>query len=275
MNKPTTAAGYTPAQLEQVRATCLELASVLGDMLEDLVVVGGLVPSLLVDAPRSGVEAHVGTTDLDLGLELILLREERYHALAERLRRSGFEPDTNDQGNLTRQRWRHAQTSAKIDFLIPPVEERQKGGTLQNLEPDLAAVVMPALGLAFRDRIGVPLEGHTLRGEALRREIPVCGPGAFVVLKALALRQRGENKDAYDLFYILNHFGASVDDVAERLRPLMSDPEAQRAVSYLREDFAAIDSVGPMRAAAFLGREGDDGFKADVVGLVGRLVGSL
>lgn len=275
MSKPTTAAGYTLAQLQQVRATCLELASILGDLLEDLVVVGGLVPSLLVDATRPGVEAHVGTTDLDLGLELVLLQSERYHALADRLRRNGFEPDTNEQGNLTRQRWRHPQTNAKVDFLMPPVEERQRGGTLQSLEPDLAAVVMPGLGLAFRDRMAVPLDGRTLRGEALRREIPVCGPGAFVVLKALALRQRGENKDAYDLFYVLNHYGASVDEVAERLRPLMSDPEARRAVGWLREDFAGLDSVGPMRAAAFLGREVDDDFKADVVGLVARLVESL
>lgn len=105
MSKPTTAAGYTPAHLQEVRATCLQLASILGDLLDELVVVGGLVPSLLIDAARSGAEPHVGTMDLDLGLELALLRSERYHALAERLRGSGFEPDRNEQGNLTRQRW--------------------------------------------------------------------------------------------------------------------------------------------------------------------------
>ena len=31
----------------------------------------------------------------------------------------------------------------------------------------------------------------------------MCGPGAFVVLKALAFRDRGEPKDAYDLVYVL------------------------------------------------------------------------
>lgn len=275
MSKPTTAAGYTPAHLKEVRATCLQLASILGDLLDELVVVGGLVPSLLIDAARSGAEPHVGTMDLDLGLELALLRSERYHALAERLRGSGFEPDRNEQGNLTRQRWGRAGTSTKIDFLIPPIEERQRGGTLQNLEPDFAAIVMPGLSLAFRDRVGVVLEGRTLQGEGVRREIQVCGPGAFVVLKALALRLRGERKDAYDLHYLLSHYGRSVEDVAERLRLLLGDADAQRAIGYLREDFAAIDSVGPKRAAAFLSREDDDGFKADAVGLVVRLLGGL
>lgn len=134
---------------------------------------------------------------------------------------------------------------------------------------------MPGLSLAFRDRVGVVLEGRTLQGEALRREIQVCGPGAFVVLKALALRLRGERKDAYDLHYLLSHYGRSVEDVAERLRLLLGDADAQRAIGYLREDFAAIDSVGPKRAAAFLSREDDDGFKADAVGLVVRLLGGL
>ena len=61
MSKPTTAAGYTPAHLQHVRATCLQLASILGDLLDELVVVGGLVPALLIDAANAGVEAHVGT----------------------------------------------------------------------------------------------------------------------------------------------------------------------------------------------------------------------
>jgi hypothetical protein len=82
MTKPKTADGYTPAQLEHVRATLLYLISILGDLLDELVVVGGLVPSLLVPTPAADEEAHVGTTDLDLGLEIALLDSGRYHTLA-------------------------------------------------------------------------------------------------------------------------------------------------------------------------------------------------
>jgi hypothetical protein len=275
VSKPTTATGYAPEQLEQVRATCLHLASVLGDLLDDLIVVGGLVPSLLIDASDAGGEAHVGTMDLDLGLELGLLGSGRYHTLAERLRGAAFEPDRTPEGNLTRQRWRHPLSSATVDFLLPPVRDDQVGGALQSLESDLAAVVVPGLPLAFRDRERVSLQGRTLQGERLRRDVLVCGPGAFVVLKALAFRLRGENKDAYDLYYVLRHYGSAVEDVAARVSPLMDDASARHAVGHLQEDFASIDSVGPTRAAIFLGRSDDDGFKADVAGLVGRLLGSL
>jgi hypothetical protein len=273
--KPRTADGYSPDQLEQVRALCLHLASVLGDLLEDLVIVGGLVPSLLIDRRAVGGDAHVGTTDLDLGLELALLNTGRYHALGERLRRNEFEPDHNEQGNLTRQRWRHARSSATVDFLMPPVQQDQRGGTLQGLEADLAAVVQPGLPLAFRDRERIRVEGRTLRNEAIARKLPVCGPGAFVILKALALRGRGENKDAYDLFYVLRYYGSAVEDVAARVKPLLDDDRAREAMTYLREDFASLDSVGSVRTATFLNRSDDDAFKADVAGLVGRLLRGL
>jgi hypothetical protein len=47
-DKPTTAAGYTSEHVALVRATCLYVATKLGDLMDDLVVVGGLAPSLLV-----------------------------------------------------------------------------------------------------------------------------------------------------------------------------------------------------------------------------------
>jgi hypothetical protein len=119
------------------------------------------------------------------------------------------------------------------------------------------------------------MEGRTLHGEKLARDIPVCGVGAFVILKALAFRQRGENKDAYDLYYVSRYYGTAVEDVAARTKPLMGVPDAQRAIGYLREDFEDVDSTGPVRAAAFLGRSEDEGFRADVVGLVSRLIGAL
>ena len=69
-DKPTTAAGYGGGQTELVRATCLYVATKLGDIMDDLVVVGGLVPSLLVNQRGlpTGTDSHVGTMDLDMGL---------------------------------------------------------------------------------------------------------------------------------------------------------------------------------------------------------------
>ena len=102
--KPKRAADYPSEQVALVRAVCLYVATELGDLMDDLVVVGGLVPSLLIDpgALPEGTAAHVGILDLDVGLKLALLDEGRYQTLTERLRDSGFEPDENDEGRPTR-----------------------------------------------------------------------------------------------------------------------------------------------------------------------------
>jgi hypothetical protein len=48
-DKPKRASDYKSDQVTLVRATCLYVATKLGDLMDDLVIVGGLVPSLLID----------------------------------------------------------------------------------------------------------------------------------------------------------------------------------------------------------------------------------
>lgn len=270
-DKPTTADGYQLHFVERVRRTCLYVATKLGDLMDDIVVVGGLVPSLLIDQ-RSlpGDQAHVGTMDLDIGLSIAVLEEERYRALTERLRRADFAPDVNEDGNPTRQRWR-IDHGATVDFLIPPTLPSDRGGRLRSIERDFAALIAPGLHLAFQDRDRVTLEGQTIKGETASRQIWVCGPGAYVVLKALAFRLRGENKDAYDLFYVVRHYGTGVDDLVSRLQPLLGDPDAVKALEILRSDFLTHDAVGPRRVAEFLTKGIDDEIQADVAGLLNEL----
>lgn len=277
-DKPTTAAGYELGQVELVRATCLYVATKLGDLMDELVVVGGLVPSLLIPADRlpTGADAHVGTMDLDVGLTLTLLDEGRYKTLTERLRRAGFAQDVNERGNPTRQRWKIDRAGqVTVDFLIPPSRPGDRGGALRDIEPDFAAVIAPGLHLAFQDRERITLAGETILGEQAKRGVWVSGPGAYVVLKSIAFRLRGENKDAYDLYYLVRNYGAGVEDISSRLEPLLDDPSAQQALDYLREDFRAHDGVGPRRVAEFLTGAPDDVIQADVVGFIGQLIARL
>jgi hypothetical protein len=253
------------------------VATKLGDLLDDIVVVGGLVPTLLIDQDHlpQGAERHVGTLDLDVGLSLAILDDHRYEEIVARLKRAGFSPDKNEAGNPTRQRWRvavGATAHVTVDFLIPPSATTDKGGTLRDLDKDLAAVITPGLGLASRDREKVTLKGTTITGETAERNLWVCGPGAFVVLKALAFDGRGENKDAYDLFYVIRNFGTGVDSLSDRLRPLLDDVEATKAVAILRRDFSGSNAVGPRRVAEFITGGLDATIQADAAGFVQALL---
>jgi hypothetical protein len=274
--KPKHKSGYEAGQAELVKATCLYVATKLGDLMEELVIVGGLAPSLLIDQQElpNGVDPHVGTLDLDVGLTLALLDEGRYKKLSERLRDAGFVQDENDDGEKTRQRWKLDDLGGKVtlDFLIQPSLEGDKGGKLRNLEPDFAAIIAPGLKVAFIDRVMVTIDGTTIYGAKAKRDVWVCNVGAFVVLKALAFGIRAENKDAYDLFYVLRNYGVGVDDVVAKLLPILDDVDTKRALEVLRNDFTDPKSIGPRAVADFVSGGVDEPLQADVVGFVTQLL---
>ena len=267
MDKPTSSSGYPIGLAVEARRMCLYVATLLGDLKDDVVVVGGLVPYLIVDQTVA-IERHVGTRDLDLGLALSVLNEERYHEISERLRRNGFKPDENTAGRTTRQTWRLGAQRVTIDFLIGQVDADQKPGTLQSLEADFAAIVTRALPAAFTDFIDVVIDDQTPMGELACRTVQVCGPAAFVVLKAHAFHNRGEPKDAYDLVYVLKHFGdGDCREVAARFSAVATMPPAVEAVEFLTADFASPEHHGASRAAAFHGGGGADA-RAEAYGYV-------
>ena len=277
-DKPRHRSGYSAAETELVRSACLTVAATLGAFMEDLVVVGGLVPSLLVDTEREAEadewEPHPGTNDLDLGLSLALLDEQRYAELSARLRSEGFKSDVNDAGNPTAQRW--VRDGLKVDFLIPSPPGSEPKLRLQNLETDFGALVTPGLELAFDERVWIAIHGFTLQGQLIERRVPVCGPGAFVVLKSLAFGDRIEPKDAYDLVYVVRGATGGAEAVASRLREHAARHAAivKQALGVLRRDFATIDHVGPQRAAefAYLEQSERDNAAADAHGVVDDLL---
>lgn len=278
--KPRTRDGYTSENLAAVQATCLTVVATLGAQLDKICVVGGLVPSLLIDQ-RHGPDpvtrvGHPGTKDLDLGLQVALLDNGGYAEIPTRLRQEGFGPDTNAKGNPTPQRWKREQQSVTIDFLLPPLPGGRGPAQVQPLEPDFGALIIPGLELTVHEREWVEIDGHTLEGEHLMRSIPVCGPAAFVLLKALAFADRAEPKDAYDLVYVIRRWPAGVTDIADRLlaHHHRHGEIVEQALQHLENDFRDLDRIGPLRAAEFDTLRADDldAAIADTQGYVDNLL---
>lgn len=258
----------------RVGAACLDLATVLGSLLDSITVVGGLVPSLLIPEgdPAAGFEPHPGTMDLDLGLSLAILDTQLYTEIARQLRGSGYRPALSPTGNERLQQWRAPGSDVVIDFLIPRTTAGEQDGRIKPLEHDLGAVITPGLELVERDYQVVTLEGITLRGSQARRDIRVCGVGAYVVLKARAVHLRDKSKDAFDLFYILRNYGTGLEAVASALRPLLDNEIAQEAMQWLSDDFATVGHIGPVRVALFRYRVPNPQLQSDAYGLVQELL---
>ena len=248
----------TQEAFDLVKSTCLTVRKALGSwMTDNLVVVGGLVPSLIIDqnALPPGVLPHPGTVDLDLGMPVATLEDTESPSLEDRLSSAGFSPaDEDDSIGL---RWRinlPGLTSAPVDFLTS-ASDIVEAGKPNTLRLDFWPMAMEGLSLAMVDNERVLLSGKTLSGEEAAGEVLVCGPGAFLVLKSIAFKERKPHKpkDAFDLWFVLQYYGEGIQDVVERFLPLKEDPAAAKALGILGEDFAEPEFAGPLDVCRFSG----------------------
>ena len=98
------------------------------------------------------------------------------------------------------------------------------------------------------------------------------------LLKALAFDGSGDNKDAYDLAYILNSTvfdESALGEMRHFFSSHRTDSHVQAALNIIDRDFTLHDGVGPTRAARFLRNEPDDEIQADVARLIARLLNEI
>ena len=281
-DKPDTYLGYNDDDLDTVKRCCLYIATVLGDLLDDIVIVGGLVPPLLIapkvapagDGSHSLLTTQAATKDLDLALGLSIFDDAKYTEIHDRMRSAGF---SNDAPSLFR--WRIEEPRfVTVDFLIEQDVDDNLAGKSKFLANDLAPIRTPGLNLAFADRKNIRMKGYTVLDEWVEKDIGVCGIGAFIVLKSLAVSGRRENKDAYDLIYALNAtmFDESLrSEVLAFLHDNRNDECVEKAFETIKGYFGQHDSIGPMNVARFLTGHPDDNIQADAVGLIKDLLSEM
>lgn len=165
--RPSTRSEYASDDLARVRATCLEVAWGLGDLMDAMTVVGGLAPYLLVPPERLPAgEEHVGTLDLDLGLTLAT-GAQLYDEVSAGLRRAGFAPEGSPgEGGF---RWRYPSSGEAQAWL----------DVIPDGEVDGRPPWLPQIRFAFRRRQPVKLEGLTLGGKQVSKALWVCDAAAF------------------------------------------------------------------------------------------------
>lgn len=257
--KPKHVGWYSGQHVVYCEQTLLTLLHKMGPWKKTVFLVGGLAPRYLFPGA-----SHAGTTDVDLVVSLDLLAEtEAYRTLEKNLKEMGFERSV-EEGRPVHWRWRKAITD-KITVLVELLcdQEATEWGKSVRLpgERQLSALNIKGANLAAEDFIEVELRGDLLDGGGVTIEtVRVVGLAAFLVLKARAYGDRGEQKDAYDLIYCLMQEGPEASAAKfQALRMRASDPtlfdDAERV---FRQDFAADAETeghrknGPVAYAAFL-----------------------
>lgn len=139
--------GYDPEASRLLLAEAVRVVRRLGFASQHVAIVGGLVPLLLVPEPAHGVEAHVGTRDLDLCLSMAIIegRVGSYEKIEDSLRAAGYTMVRDEEGTPQTWRWRgDGDVPIVVEFLCPAGPTRAPG-QLHNPRGQVAAACRPLL----------------------------------------------------------------------------------------------------------------------------------
>ncbi len=238
-----------PAELVAAAySVLLELAHLLGAYRNDIVVVGGWVPGLLL--PASAVP-HIGSIDVDLALDHQALDDPRYQTLRESLFERGYVQSDKQPFSFFRTVISGERTiRVQVDLLAGEYQGTGHKHRHQQVQ-DLKARKARGCDLAFELNTTVRLEGALPNGALDAASIQVASVVPFFVMKAMALADRMKEKDAWDIYYMLLHTPGGVASVAAAFQDHLAHGLVQEGLAKLSDKFASPGHIGPRFVADF------------------------
>lgn len=271
--EPQSAADYDDRATAAVKTVLIEIGQVLGSFRGKFAVIGGAVPWLLLGNEEM---PHVGTLDVDLGLDAEALGDGEYATLVAALMANGYsQREELRRFQLVRQFQPDdggAPIDVIVDFLMPRNAEIEKN--IPPLINDFAVQRADGADLALRFYQMVAIDGPMPDGGKNRVEIAVASIPALLAMKGFAIRHRHKQKDAYDIYYCVRNYSDGIEALAEACRPLLAHPSGEQGYRYIDEKFDNLDGYGPTCVRRFveetrvLGERTPDQWQADAFGQV-------
>ncbi len=248
---PQSAADYEDRTTKAVKGVLVEIGQILGSFKGKFAVIGGAVPWLLLDNEDM---PHVGTLDVDLGLDAEALGDGEYVSLVEALMGQGYkqreelrrfqlvrEVPVDDGG---------APIDIVVDFLMPRDAE-----IVKNRPPilsDFAVQRADGADLALRFYQLVAITGDMPGGGTNRVEVAVCSIPALLAMKGYALNGRHKQKDAYDIYYSIRNYPDGIEALAEACKPLLEEKSGSQGYQYIAEKFDVLEGYGATSVRKFV-----------------------
>ncbi len=233
--------------------------TILGAYRDALVLIGGWAPYLILEqfgAPGREF-VHVGSIDIDLVVDPDLVDAERYATIVELLLDRGYEPgaDALFQFQKTIRSPRDGQDYViGVDFLTPrPLPGQGRRHRHRQVQRDLRARTLEGADVALTHWFRYELEAQLPDGAQARVRLKVADLVGSLALKGIAIGERYEGKDAYDIYGLCGHHRGGPAAVAEAVRPYLGEELVRRGLRSIAEKFRALEAEGPTWVGVFLG----------------------
>lgn len=238
---------YQAELVEAARSVMIELIHLLGEFRQDIVLVGGWVPSLLF--PDS-TPPHLGSTDIDLALNHKKIKQDSYHTICKILLERDYK-ETSQPYVFKREVIRHGKTyEVQVDLLAGEYEGAGKSHRHQRVQ-DAMARKARGCDLAFEQYVQVKLEGVLPNGSKDSVVFNVASIIPFIVMKGMAIANRLKEKDAWDINFCLQNYPGGVKAAAKAFKPFLAHGLVQEGLKKIADKFDSVDHVGPVFVTDF------------------------
>jgi hypothetical protein len=240
---------YTAEAVEAAKSVLIELTHLLGEYRDNIVLIGGWVPGLLIpQEPRP----HVGSMDIDLALNHSKIQEKGYKLIEELLTSRGYYQEEETQPFIF---FRDVPLGGsvikvQVDLLSGEYEGTAKKHRTQVVQ-GIKARKARGCDLAFEMVSEVSVVGEIPGGGLDRVTIRVASIVPFLVMKGMALDDRLKEKDAWDIYYCLLAYPGGIDALAEEFRPHLSHGLVQEGLTKMAKHFSSLKALGPKFVADF------------------------
>jgi hypothetical protein len=241
-----TQSDYKETEVQICFSVLLELMTILGEFRDNIVIVGGSVPPLLIP---DATEKHPGTLDIDIALDFKRIDDSTYKTIVQTLKERGYYQKENDQPFRF---YRDVEgKTIEIDLLAGEYGGSDEEHRHQAVQ-DAKARKARGCDLVFDGYIEIELTGKLPEGAENKVKAKIANIGPFLVTKGMALWTRMKEKDAFDIYYCLKNYPGGIKAITEKLKPLSQNKLAREGLGKIKAKFETVNSVGPNSVASFL-----------------------
>ncbi|MHC9540736.1 MAG: nucleotidyl transferase AbiEii/AbiGii toxin family protein [Vulcanimicrobiota bacterium] len=238
----------TTDAIAAARSVLLEVSHVLGEYRDNIVVIGGWVPRLIVS------NDHLGSLDVDLALDHRNISDECYCSMQELLLARGYFQKEGDQPfrfyrSVTID---EKEIIVELDLLAGEYEGTGQSRRHQNVQ-NIKLRKARGSDLAFELYEEVIISGILPGGGEDSTTIHVASIVSFLVMKGMALHDRLKEKDAWDIYFCIRHFPGGMDALVHKMLPHRKNKLVQEGLSKIKNKFSSVNAVGPKFVADFEG----------------------
>lgn len=242
------AVDYSEGQKTAAYMILGEIVNLLGELSDNIMLIGGWVPSLLY--PDS---EHIGSIDVDILINQMQIRKaESYKTIRRILEQNGYKRHFEKYFTFVKRvKVDGIDYDVDVDFL-----SGKYGGDGNNVSKHTDGIkTLPATGgnFAFEFPPTDVLIKYTRSDGALDSgHVNVISIVPYLVMKAAALG-RGKPKDAYDIYCVIDNYEGGIKALTEKFLPYADKELVKDMCIKLNEKFETLNHAGPVDVVKFMG----------------------